>query len=333
MKIFVTGGTGFIGQALIRALAVQGHEVRALARRPEQLNLAGLSGVLPVPGDLSDAGLLYRAMIGCRQVYHLAALARAWAPRPEEFGRTNITGTRNVLEAAARAGIARVVHTSTVLVLGPTDGFVADETAAPSIPPLSRYQETKTEAEGVVAAYVQKGLPVVIVSPSLVYGPGAGKRRVSFNRFLQDFIKGRPVVIPGDGTQILNTAYLEDVVAGHLRAMERGRPGERYILGGENRTVREIVARVNELAGLRRKLVRIPFWTARLAGLFEEARTRLTGGTPLLTFRSVEVYRHSWAYTSEKAVREIGYRPRSLDEGLLHTIRWLMDTKESEPFR
>jgi nucleoside-diphosphate-sugar epimerase len=323
MKLFVTGGTGFIGHALIQRLAEQGHEIRVLTRRPEKLSAGDLPGILPVVGDLSNLTVLRKAMEGCYQVYHLAALAQAWAPRAQEFDRSNIEGTRNLLEAARHAGAARVVHTSTVMVIGPTDGFVANESRPIPTHHLSHYQRTKAAAEREVAESVQRGLSVVTVSPSLVYGPGTGERRNSFNRFLHDFLTGRLVAIPGDGSQFLNCAYLDDVVSGHLLAMERGRIGERYILGGENISVRDLVCLVNEVAGLNRAILHIPFWVAGVAGLVEQIRARLTGCTPLLTRESVEIYRHSWAYSSDKAIRELGYQPRGLREGLELTVRWL----------
>jgi nucleoside-diphosphate-sugar epimerase len=323
MKIFITGGTGFIGRALIKTLLEQDHEVRALTRRPHKLNHIRHPAFVPIQGDLSDVSLLRRAMDDCRQVYHLAALARAWSRHADEFDRSNIEGTRNILEASLQAGVDRVVHTSTVMAIGPTDGFIADESTPIPLRHLSHYQRTKAMALEQVARSAQKGLPVVTVSPSLVYGPGTSERHVSFNRLLHSFLTGKPVVIPGDGTQSLNCVYLEDVVKGHLLAMQRGRIGERYILGGENISLRELVKMINDISGTHRKLLHIPFWVAKFAGLLDEARARIIGGTPLLTWKSVEIYRHSWTYSSEKAVREIGYKPRTLQEGLEQTLRWL----------
>ena len=327
MKLFVTGGTGFIGRALIRRLANQGHEVQVLTRRPEKLTVAIPPGIFPVEGDLSNVTALRKAMEGCHRVYHLAALAQAWAQRAQEFDRSNTEGTRNLLEAARQAGVERVVHTSTVMVIGPTDGFVGNESTPLPTHYLSHYQRTKAAAEMEVAESVQRGLSVVTVSPSVVYGPGIAGRRNSFNRFLHDFLTGRWVAIPGNGSQSLNCVYLDDVVTGHLLAMERGRIGERYILGGENISVHDLVRLVNEAAGLNRQILRIPFWVARVAGLVEQTRARLTGCTPLLTWDSVEIYRHSWTYSSDKAMLELGYQPRKLLEGLELTCRWLRGSR------
>jgi nucleoside-diphosphate-sugar epimerase len=323
MKIFVTGGTGFIGRALIKTLLEQGHQVRVLARRPQNLNNIRHPAFIPIQGDLSDVSLLRRTMDGCQQVYHLAALARAWSRHADEYDRSNIEGTRNILEASLQARVDRVVHTSTVMAIGPTDGFIADESTPIPILHLSHYQRTKAIAEQQVEKYVQKGLPVVTVAPSLVYGPGTSERHVSFNRLLHSFLTGKPVVIPGDGTQRFNCVYLEDSVNGHLLAMKSGRIGERYILGGENVSLHELVMLVNEISGTNRKLFHIPFGIAKIAGLIDETRARIIGGTPLLTWNSVEIYRHSWTYSSEKAVRELGYSPRMLREGIERTLRWL----------
>lgn len=328
MTVFVTGGTGFIGRALIAALVARGDAVRALARRPEALAAVAPSAS-PVAGDLSDPDALARAMDGCRQVYHVAAAVRAWLPDPAEYDRVNVVGTRNVLEAARRAGVERIVHTSTVMALGPSDGSVLDETAAEPVRHLSHYARTKAAAERVVAEFVGRGLDVVIVSPSLVFGRAAGARRVSFNRFMHDFLRGRPIVIPGDGSQRLNAVYLDDVVTGHLQAMAVGQPGQRYILGGENASVRQLAALVNQISGSSRRLVHVPFGLAKAAGLLDATRARLTGGTPLLTWDSVEIYRHSWAYRSDKAMRELGYRPRSLRAGIALTFAWFSEPDPS----
>jgi len=323
MNIFLTGGTGFIGKALLGSLLRDGHPVVALARSPERLPDPLPPGLSVAYGDLSDTDFLAGALKGCEQVYHLAAMARSWHPDPDEFDRTNVAGTRRLFEAAIRAGVEKVVYTSSVMAIGPTDGFTADESTPNAPDPLSNYQRTKALAEEVVFSYFRKGLPIVTVSPTLVYGPSGDSRRVSFNQFLQEFLLGKPVVIPGDGTQRLNAVFLADVVSGIRLAMEKGRPGERYILGGENVSVRELALRVNAAAGTKWKIRYVPFWIAKTAGLIESLRAKITGEGPLFTWDSVETYRHSWAYSSEKAIRELGFRPRSLDEGLALTLEGL----------
>jgi nucleoside-diphosphate-sugar epimerase len=325
MRILVTGASGFIGKPLVRSLLDQGHEVLAFCRHPEKLLTDGITGAVLKKGDLTDAGQVKGAVEGCHQVYHLGALARTWSPQAAHFDRVNIEGTRHILEASLRTGVNRVLHASTVMAIGPSDGFVADESTPLSPTPLSHYQRTKAEAERLAVHYGRKGLDVVIASPSLVFGPSAGERRVSFNRFLQDFIQGKPVVIPGNGKQLMNCVFLDDVVDGLLRVMHGAQAGEKYILGGDNLSVEELGRLVNRITGASRRVVHIPFWAGRMAGLVEIARARMTGGTPLVTWSSIETYRHSWAYASEKAVRELGYRKRPLEEGLRVTIQWLED--------
>ena len=330
MRIFVTGGSGFIGRALIKALAEQGHEVRVLTRQPDQLNPPPHPAITTIPGDLSEPPLLRKAMTGCQQVYHLAALARPWARQVDEFDRSNIEGTRNILQVSLEAGIKRMIHTSTVMATGPTDGFVADESTPLPRRYLSHYQRTKAIAEEQVKEFVRKGLPAIIVRPSLVYGPGISKRAASFNQLLHAFLTGKPIMIPGNGRQRLNCVYLEDVVMGHLKAMEQGRIGECYILGGENITVDEIVILINKTMGIKRKIMHIPYWTAKVAGLIDETRARIIGGTPLITWSSVETYRHSWTCSSKKAMRELGYQPRLLKEGLKPTLQWTQDSRNMD---
>jgi nucleoside-diphosphate-sugar epimerase len=323
MRVFLTGGTGFIGRAVLAGLLREGHEVVALVRAPERLPAERPPGLTVVKGDLSNGDFLLEALKGCRRLYHLAAMARAWHPDPDEFDRTNVDGTRRLFEAALRARVEKAAYTSSVMAIGPTDGFVADESTPNSSEPLSNYQRTKALAEEVAVTFIRKGLPLVIVLPTLVYGPSGESRRVSFNRFLQDFLLGKPVVIPGDGSQRLNAVYLDDVVEGIRLAMEKGRPGQRYILGGENLSVRDLSGLVNAVAGTHFRVRHVPFWMAKTAGLIEEGRARLLNRNPLITWQSVETYRHSWTYSSEKAKRELGYAPRSLREGLALTLEWL----------
>ena len=331
MTVFVTGASGFIGQALTRRLARQGMNVRVLIRDPRK----GFPGNLPntscIQGDLSNGKLLVQAMRECSQVYHLAALARAWAPDSQEFDRTNIEGTENILKAAQIANVERVVHTSTVMALGPTGGFIADESNPFPKQAISHYQRTKIEAEKKVKHFLDQGLSIIIASPSLVFGPGTGIRPNSFNRFLLDFARGRPVFIPGNGSQSLNIVYVEDVVDGLIQAMERGQTGARYILGGENIQVKNLESLIREVTGLKNKVHYVPFWAAKTAGFIEEIRARLTKDIPRFTWKGMEVYKHSWVYSSEKALQELDYHPRPLKEGIAQTCDWIktVDTQRA----
>jgi len=323
LKIFVTGSTGFIGEALTRKLIAQGNEVRLLIRNRDNTIEKDFPESHAVMGDLSDVEKLRKGMKGCHQVYHLAALAKHWAKNPEDFYQSNTLGTQNLLEAALLANIERVVHTSTVMVIGPMDENIGTESTPYPSQYHSHYQRTKADAEKKVKIFLEKGLKVITACPSLVYGPGKVVRRNSFNAFLHDFIKGKPVFVPGDGSQAVNCVYLEDVVNGLLLCMERGRIGDRYILGGENIHIKDLVHLVKRTAEINPWIFHIPIGLAKIIGLFDEARAFLTRTTPRITWESVEVYRHSWVYSSEKAMEELGYNPRSLEEGIALTCRWL----------
>ena len=323
MKIFVTGGTGFIGEALTRKLIAQGNEVRLLIRNRDSTIEKDFPEIQVITGNLSDVEKLRQGMKGCHQVYHLAALAKHWARNPQDFYQTNTLGTQNLLEAALLANVERVVYTSTVMVIGPTDENIGTESTPYPSQYHSHYQRTKADAEKKVETILGKGLKVITACPSLVYGPGKVVRRNSFNAFLHDFIKGKPVFVPGDGSQAINCVYLEDVVDGLLLCMERGRIGERYILGGENIQIKDLVHLVQRIAEINRRIFHIPIGLAKIIALLEEARALLTRTTPRITWESVGVYRHSWVYSSEKAMGELGYNPRSLEEGITLTCQWL----------
>ncbi|HEX9758970.1 MAG TPA: NAD-dependent epimerase/dehydratase family protein [Nitrospiria bacterium] len=321
--IFITGASGFIGQALTQKLIREGQTVRILLRDPRKTLPPEFQKAEIVIGDLSNAETLADAMKGCTQVYHLAALARAWAPKPQDFDRANIKGTENILKSAQKAEVKRLVYTSTVMTLGPTDDFIADESSHFSNRVISHYQRTKIEAEKRITHFLDKGPNIIIASPGLVYGPGREIRSNSFNRVLLDYLTGKPVFIPGKGSQSLNVVYIDDVVDGLIRVAEQGQNGNRYILGGENIKLNDLEGLIQEVTGLKHKVRYVPFWTARTAGLIEHFRARLTGNTPRLTWKAIEAYKHSWVYSSEKAINEVGYRPRSLKEGIAQTCEWI----------
>ncbi|MBX5453569.1 MAG: NAD-dependent epimerase/dehydratase family protein, partial [Acidobacteriia bacterium] len=246
----VTGATGFVGSAVVRALLAQGYPVRALVRKgSDQRNLAGLSLEL-VEGDLADQTALARAVSGCRYVFHIAADYRLWVPDPAEMMRTNVEGTKNVMEAALVAGVERVVHCSSVAALGLTeDGSPADETTPVKESVLiGPYKRSKYLAEQAVLEMVRsRGLPAVIVNPSTPVGPRDLKPTPT-GKMILDAAAGR---MPGYLDTGLNIVHVDDVAFGHLLALERGRVGEHYILGGENYALADLFKEIAEIAGVR----------------------------------------------------------------------------------
>jgi dihydroflavonol-4-reductase len=301
MRAFVTGGTGFIGGAVVRRLLEAGHEVRALVRPgADTRQLDGLLVEL-IEGDLSDPECLRRGMGCCDWVFHIAALYSYWGHPAEDFIQTNVEGTRGVLEAARQEGVARIVYTSSIAALG----VHADHTPATEDTPSSLadrigpYQRSKFLAQQVAIDFARQGLPVVIVNPSTPVGVGDHKPTPT-GQIIVDFLNGRMFGYVDTG---LNIVDVEDVAAGHLLAAERGRVGERYVLGGQNLTLRHSVA----LA-----------WSYVDVGLARLNPHR----TPAATPDKVRLSRRYEYFDPSKAVRELGLPQTPVEEGLRKAVEW-----------
>ncbi len=316
----VTGATGFVGSAVVRALLAGGLRVRALARRSSpKANLDGLDIEL-AEGDMRDAGAVRDAAEGARYVFHVAADYRLWAPDPEEIMRANVEGTRTVMEAAAGAGAERIVYTSSVATLKPlAGGTPADETSALSEDEaIGAYKKSKVAAERLVEAMVGDGLPAVIVNPSAPVGP-RDLRPTPTGRMILEAASGR---IPAFVDTGLNIVHVDDVASGHLLALRKGRIGERYILGGENMTLAELLARIARLVGRTPPRLSLPRWPLYPIAYAAEALARMTGREPFVTVDGLRMSEYLMYFTSAKAERELGYRPRSADEAVRDAIAW-----------
>ncbi|HWA80059.1 MAG TPA: hopanoid-associated sugar epimerase [Acetobacteraceae bacterium] len=318
--VLVTGATGFVGSAVARALAARGERLRLLARRrSEQRNLAGIDGEI-IEGDLTDPASLARAVAGCRQVFHVAADYRLWVPDPDAMLRTNVEGTRALMRAARKAGVERIVHTSSVAALGlDPAGRPADETTA--LDPASligTYKRSKYLAEQAVMEEARGGLPVVIVNPSSPVGPGDIKPTPT-GRMVLDAARGR---IPAYVETGLNIVHVDDVAAGHLLAAERGRPGERYILGGENFPLGLLLALIAEIAGRRPPRIRLPIAPLVPLAFVAEGVARLTGRAPSLTRETLAMARKTMFFSSAKAEAELGYRARPARAAIEDALAW-----------
>jgi farnesol dehydrogenase len=286
-------------------------------------------------GELDDLAVLKKGMQGCEGVFHLAAWVRLASKQRSLFDRTNIEGTRRIIEAAFSEGVKKVIYTSSVVAIGPSHGTEANEETMRRTPFLTDYERTKALAEEEMVRAAQKGLPAVIVSPSLVFGPtdsfkigsrakiyGDPLKRYSFNRFLLDFVSGKSIGLPGDGHQVINPVYIDDVVEGHLLAMEKGRIGEKYILGGENITLNALAEEVIHLLHQKRRLVHLPLPLLKGLSWIEMGLSKIQGREPRISPRSISIYRYDWAYSSNKAKVELGYRPLPLKEGLERVLEW-----------
>lgn len=322
-RVFVTGGTGFVGDKLVASLLARGRSVRALARPTSERFAA--ERLEWVEGDILDRDSLRRALEGCSEVFHLAAYARNWAKDPATFSRLNVGGTRNVFEAAAESGVRRIVYTSTVVVFGPTPrGVVANEATPRSTPRfLTEYEETKSVAEREALDLVARGVPIVVVHPTRVYGPGKRTEGNSVSLMIDEYDRGRFPVVPGRGENVGNYVLVDDLVAGHLLAMEKGRVGERYILGGENISLAGLLRLVDVLTGKKHIQIGLPRPVAMSYARLERLKAEWLGLYPRITPGWVETFLEDWAYSSAKAETELGYRITPLREGVRRTLDWL----------
>jgi dihydroflavonol-4-reductase len=323
MKALVTGATGFVGAAVARALLAADWQVRVLARRgSDRRNLKSLD-VEVSEGDLAESSSLERAAQDCDGLFHVAADYRLGARDPRELYRANVDGTRNVLNAAHRSGVQRIVYTSSVATIGiPADGTPGDEQSANSLENMiGHYKRSKYLAEEVVREAAQGGMSVVIVSPSTPVGPGDLKPTPT-GQLVLDAASGRMPAYVDTG---LNIVHVDDVAAGHLLAYERGRPGERYILGGQDMSLREILEMIAALEGRSPPRVRLPYGVVLPIAYLAEGFARLSGRSGRITLEGVRMSRKKMFFSSAKAVRELGYAWRPPVQAFEDAIRWFRD--------
>ena len=316
----VTGATGFVGSAVARALLARGRRVRVLARpNSDRRNLGGLA-VEIAEGAMEDPRSLARAVAGCRYVYHVAADYRIWVPDPAPMFRANVEGTRDLLTAALEAGAERVVYTSSVATLGLVPGGSATEETPSSVDDMiGPYKRSKFAAEQVARGLArERGLPVVIVNPSTPVGPGDIKPTPT-GRLIVEAARGQMPAFVDTG---LNIVHVDDVAEGHLAAAENGRIGERYILGGENMALAEILAEVAQAVGRRPPWLRVPHSLLFPVAIGAELAARATGRDPFVTLDGVRMSRKKMYFTSEKASQELGYAPRPAREAIADAVSW-----------
>jgi dihydroflavonol-4-reductase len=318
---FVTGASGFVGSAVVRALLGAGHRVRALVRaRSPRVNLDGLD-IDIVEGDMRDAAGVAAAIQGARYVFHVAADYRLWAPDLDEIVANNVEGMRAVMAGAQDAGVERIVYTSSVATLKlRANGAPADETQ-----PLAEgeaigaYKRSKVAAERLVEKLIEQNhLPAVIVNPSTPIGP-RDVRPTPTGRIIVEAASGRMPAFVDTG---LNLVHVDDVAAGHLAALERGRVGERYILGGENVALADMLGRIAALTGRPAPRVRLPRALIYPLAIGAEAATRITGREPFVTLDGLRMAKYRMFFTSAKAEAELGYTARPVADALADALAW-----------
>jgi dihydroflavonol-4-reductase len=323
MKALVTGATGFVGAAVARALGAAGWQVRVLVRSgSDRGNLQRLAAEV-VEGDLADVGSLERALAGCAGLFHVAADYRLGARDPEPLYRTNVDGTRNILNAARRAEVPRVVYTSSVATIGiPADGSPGDERTPVALSSMiGHYKRSKYLAEEVAREAARAGLSVVIVNPSTPVGPGDIKPTPT-GQLVLDAAAGRMPAYVDTG---LNIVHVDDVAAGHLLAFERGTAGERYILGGEDMTLQMILAQIAQLVGRKPPRIRLPYAAVLPVAYLAEAFAKISGRSGRVTLEGVRMSRKRMFFSSGKAVSELGYRWRPPSEAFDDAVRWFRE--------
>lgn len=321
--VLVTGASGFVGSAVARKLAERGFAVRVLVRPSSpRANLTGLACEIR-EGDMRDSVSLNAAMKGVRYLFHAAADYRLWARDPGEIVRNNREGTRNVMDAARAARVERIVYTSSVATLLPRDDGQdacesnrADETSA-----IGAYKKSKVAAERVVEAMIADGLPAVIVSPTTPIGP-RDVRPTPTGRIIVEAAMGRMPAYVDTG---LNLVHVDDVAGGHVLALEKGRIGETYILGGQNATLKEMLSEIAQLSGRRPPRIRLPRGPIYPIAYAAEAVARVTGKEPFVTADALDMSKHRMFFTSAKAERELGYWARPYGTALEDALAWFRE--------
>ena len=321
--VLVTGGTGFIGSHIARALAGDGRRVRCLVRPSSDLGNLAAVDVERVTGDLTDIDSVRRAMVGCELVFHSGADYRLYARDPGELYRNNVNGTRNVLIAASELKVPRVVYTSSVGTLGPSaDGAPADERARAVLDDMvGDYKRSKFLAEREVENFRARGLPVVVVSPSTPIGEGDIKPTPT-GRIIVDFLNGR---LPAYVDTGLNLVDVRDVAIGHLLAAEKGEPGARYILANANLTLKQVLDLLGQLTGLPAPRLRLPHWIPLVIAHVETPLARWLGWQPRVPLDGVRMSRKTMFFDGSKAVRELGMPQSPIEPALARAVRWFVD--------
>ncbi|XP_018816114.1 putative dihydroflavonol 4-reductase [Juglans regia] len=330
MKVLVTGASGFLGGRLCHALLRQGHTIRALVRRTSDCSSLppptdGDASFEIVCGDVTDHQSLLAACSDCQVVFHVAGLVEPWLPDPSKFFSVNVGGLKNVLQAVRETKtVEKLIYTSSFFALGPTDGYVADENQVHHENFFcTEYEKSKALADKVAMQAASDGLPIVAVYPGVIYGPGKVTAGNIVARMLVERFNGRLPGYIGSGNDKFSFSHVDDVVEGHIAAMNKGRPGERYLLTGENASFRHVFDLSAIITETKKPLFNIPYWVIEGYGWVSVLFSRITGRLPLISPPTVRVLRHQWAYSCEKAKLDLDYNPRGLKEGLAEMLLWL----------
>ncbi len=327
MKVLVTGVTGFLGGRVALELAKAGHQVVGFCRDASRWSGRPASAAT-VTGDVTDRAAVEHAVEGCDAAVHAAALVKTWVREKSQFDRVNVEGLGYVIQACRDSGV-RLVYTSSFIALGPTDGTTLDENS-PRVDTNfhNDYERTKWLGDQLARRAFDRDLDLVRVYPGVIFGPGALTSGNHVVQLLLQHARGKLPGMLGQGDLRQCFAFVDDVAAGIVQALERGKAGEGYILGGENRTGVELFDAFQTAAGIAPPKRKIPFGVASAIGKVQRWRAELFGIEPELTDEVVGIYRHEWAYRSDKAIAELGYRITPFAEAISRTVAWLRESGE-----
>jgi farnesol dehydrogenase len=323
MNVLVTGATGFIGEHLCKTLAKEGITVHALYRAENKAKILISKNIKLFKGEVNDVRSLEKAMQNCTQVYHVAAFAKVWDKDPNAAWKINVEGTRNVLNIAQKIGIQKIVYVSTAGVYGPSQkGTEVSESSNRNKHCYGMYEQSKAAAEELIRQISNEFMPVVIVNPTRVFGPGQLTESNSVTKMIIGYKKGSWRVIPGNGKSKGNYVYVNDVVNGLLQAMANGRGGENYILGGENVDYNHFFNLLSEVCSKKHILFHMPLGIMLTVAKLMEAGARYFSISPKITQQLVRKFNLNWELTSEKACQELGYAPTPLKTAFAETLKW-----------
>ncbi|KAK7310860.1 hypothetical protein RJT34_08626 [Clitoria ternatea] len=325
MRILVTGASGYLGGRLCHALLRQGYSVRILVRSTS--DLSALPPHLEIfYGDITDYASLLAACSTCSVVFHLAALVEPWLPDPSKFFSVNVGGLKNVLEAVKETRtVEKLIYTSSFFALGPTDGGVAADESQVHHEKFfcTEYEKSKVAADKIAMKAASEGVPIVLLYPGVIYGPGKVTAGNVVARMIVERFSGRLPGYIGNGNDRFSFSHVEDVVEGQIAAMKKGEGGNRYLLTGENASFKDVFDVAAVITDTRKPFLSVPLWLIEAYGWLSVLFSRITGKLPLISPPTVYVLRHRWEYSCEKAKRELDYRPRTLREGLAEVLLWL----------
>jgi nucleoside-diphosphate-sugar epimerase len=326
-KIFVTGATGYLGRALCERLSDTDAIVHAVCRSPEKSQLIQKPNIRIFHGQLQDNEVLKQAMKGCDQIYHLAACTKIWSRDVSIYEKINVEATNNILNLALENNVQRAVVTSTAGVFPPSNGQYSTYMENSSNDILeTEYARSKMRAEKVAFSYVEKGLEVVVVNPSRIYGPGPEARTNSITKMIRSFRDGKWRFIPGDGNSVGNYVYIDDVVNGHILAMEKGNPGERYILGGTNISYNDFFDLLRRLTRSDHHLFHVPTGILISFAQIQKFLAKYFGMEPVIMPEWVRQLSQNRYLSSQKAMNDLGYEITPVEEGITQTLDWLAES-------